>query len=90
MEPDRKSEIYTADYGNLALDVSSRATELGRLFEYTVTDQADGCVCWAGSASNLASAQSEAILEAQIFLDPYISSPLAPELRHHSGRRPQI
>jgi hypothetical protein len=55
--PDRASECYTADYGNLLFEVSLRAKERERVFEYSVTDKTDGFVCWIGSASSLAIAQ---------------------------------
>lgn len=81
MGSDHDSERYTTDYGNLLLEVSPRAKEQERVFEYIVTDKTDGFICWIGSASDLATAQSDAILEAQIFLDPYITSPPAPQWR---------
>jgi hypothetical protein len=75
--PDRDSERYAADYGNLLLEVFLRVKE--HVFEYVVTDKADGFICWIGSAANLATAQSDAISEAQLFLDPYIASPPPPQ-----------
>jgi hypothetical protein len=72
MESDRDSERYTADYGNLLLEVSRRSVEQEQVFGYTVTDKRDGFICWSGSALDLPAAQSDAILEAQIFLDPYL------------------
>ena len=78
---DSDSERYTADYGNLLLEVSLRAVEQKCAFEYIVTDKTDEFTCWVGSASDLATAQSDAILEAQLFLDPYIASPSAPQWR---------
>ncbi len=75
------SECYIADYGNLLLQVYLRAEEQERVFEYTVTDKTDGFICWRGSAPHLATAQSDAILEAQLFLDPFIASPASPHWR---------
>jgi hypothetical protein len=83
VEPDRDSERYAADYGNLLLEISLGAKEQEHVFEYVVTDKTDGFVCWTGTASNLATAQSDAILEAQLFLDPYIASP-PPEWRRNA------
>jgi hypothetical protein len=76
------AERYSADYGNLFLEVSLRVAE--QEYAFVVTDQADGLICWRGSASDLANAQSSAILEAQLFLDPYIASPPAPQWRHNA------
>jgi hypothetical protein len=87
---DRDSERYTADYGNLLLEVSLRAKEQERVFEYIVTDKTDGFICWTGSASDLAIAQNDAILEAQLFLDPYIASPPAPQWRRDAEPGTQI
>jgi len=81
---DRDSERYTADYGNLHLEVSLCTAEQKGFFEYVVTDKTDGFVCWAGRASDLATAQSDAILEAQIFLDPRIVLPPAPLWRREA------
>jgi hypothetical protein len=89
VRPDRNSERYAADYGNLLLEVSLRAKEQEHVFEYVVTDKTDGFVCWIGSASNLATAQSDAILEAQLFLDPYIASP-PPQWRRDAETEPHI
>jgi hypothetical protein len=72
------AERYSADYGNLLLEISSRTMEQERLFEFIVTDKADGFTCWIGTASDFATAQSCAISEAQLFLDPYVGSPPAP------------
>jgi len=71
VDADRDSERYTADYENLLLEVSLRAGEKERVFEYIVTDKTDRFICWIGSASNLAAAKSDAVLAAQLFLDPY-------------------
>ena len=76
-----EGERYTADYGNLFLEISSRTTEQKRVFEFLVTDKADGFACWIGTASDLATAQSWAISEAQMFLDPYLAPPPAPQWR---------
>ena len=81
MDLNREAERYTADYGNLLLEISSRITEQERVFEFILTDKADGFTCWMGSASDLATAQSDAVLEAQLFPDPYIASPPAPQWR---------
>ena len=88
--PSGDSDHYAADYGNLLLEVSARASEQEHVFEYTVTDKTDGFICWIGSASNLAVAQSEAMLEAQLFLDPYIGSPTPPQWRRSPGTGTQI
>jgi hypothetical protein len=85
MGPAANSERYAADYGNLLLEVSVLANEQEHVFEYTVTDKTDGFICWIGSASNLAIAQSEAMLEAQLFLDPYITSPTPSQWRRSTG-----
>lgn len=90
MGSDRDCERYIADYGNLLLEVSLRAMEQKRVFEYVVTDKTDGFTCWIGSASDLATAQSDAILEAQLFLDPYIASPPAPQWRRDAKPATQI
>lgn len=90
MGPAGDSERYAADYGNLHLEVSVRANEHMHVFEYTVTDKTDGFICWIGSASNLVVAQSDAMLEAQIFLDPYITSPTPPQWRRSAGTATQI
>jgi hypothetical protein len=79
--PSRDSERYAADYGNLLLEVTLCTKGQERVFDYRVTDKTDGFVCWTGSAPNLDIAQSDAILEAQLFLDPYITSPPAPRWR---------
>ena len=42
MESNREAERYSADYGNLLLEISSRITEQERVFEFIVTDKADG------------------------------------------------
>ena len=75
----RDAERYTADYGNLLLEVSRRTEEQGSVFEFIVRDKTDGFTCWIGSRLDLATAQSDAILEAQIFLDPYLASPPEPQ-----------
>lgn len=90
MGPDRDTERYTADYGNLLLEISLRTKEQERVFEYRVTDKTDGFACWIGSASNLAIAQSDAILEAQLFLDPYLACPPAPKWRRDTELGAQI
>ena len=41
MESNREAERYTADYGNLVLEISSRITEEVRVFEFIVTDKAE-------------------------------------------------
>jgi hypothetical protein len=87
---DRDTERYTADYGNLLLGVSLSVEEQERVFEYIVTDKTDGFICWNGSASDLATAQSSAILEAQLFLDPYVTSPPAPQWRRDAEPGTQI
>jgi hypothetical protein len=87
---DSDIERYAADYGNLLLEVSAREMDHKRVFEYIVTDKTDGFTCWIGTASDFASAQSDAILEAQLFLDPYIASPPPPEWRLNSKKRTQI
>ena len=84
MAPDHDSERYIADYGNLLLKVFRRDREQEHVFEYTVTDKTDGFVCWTGSTPSLATAQSDAMLEAQLFLDPYITSPTPPQWRRDS------
>lgn len=76
MGSDGDSERYISDYGNLLLEVSRRTEEQGSVFGYIVTDKSDGFICWSGSASDLATAQSDATLEAQIFLDPYLVASL--------------
>ena len=73
----RDTERYSADYGNLLLEVFLRIEEQD--FEFVVTDKADRFTCWRGNRSDLAAAQSDAILEAQIFLDPYLASPPEPQ-----------
>jgi hypothetical protein len=67
------------------LRVSVRVNEDERTIEYLVTDKTDGFICWTGSASNLAVAQSEAVLEAQIFLDPYVAYPPEPQWVRNAG-----
>jgi hypothetical protein len=84
------SERFAADYGNLLLEVSVRAGEEKHVFEYTVTDKTDGFICWVGSASTFAVAQSDAVLEAQLFLDPYIGSPTPPQWRSSAATETQI
>ncbi|HLK20100.1 MAG TPA: hypothetical protein VKT81_14180 [Bryobacteraceae bacterium] len=83
-----KAERHIADYGNLLLEISSRITEEKREFEFVVTDKVDGFTCWIGTASDLATAQSCAISEGQLFLDPHMASPRAPEWR--SDAKPGI
>lgn len=78
MGSDRKAERYTADYGNLHLEVSLHTIEQEWDFEFKVTDASDGFIYWSGTALDLDTAQSSAISEAQIFLDPYIASPPPP------------
>lgn len=90
MGSDRDSESFTADYGNLLLEVSRNTKEQEHVFGYTVMDRIDGLICWNGSASDLATAQSDAVLEAQLFLDPYISSPPAPVWRRGGETATQI
>jgi hypothetical protein len=72
-------ERFIAHYGNLLLEVLPRLNKQEPVFDYVVTDKADGFVCWSGSASNLATAQSDAISEAQIFLDPFVANPPEPQ-----------
>ena len=84
MESNREAERYIADYGNLVLEISSRITEEVRVFEFIVTDKGDGFTCWNGTASDLVTAQSCAISEAQLFLVPYIAAPPAPQWRSDS------
>jgi hypothetical protein len=72
---DREAERYTADYGNLLLEVSSRIIEEQSVFDFIVKDKTDGFIFWSGTALDLDTAQSSAICEAQLFLDPYITSP---------------
>jgi hypothetical protein len=80
-----------ADYGNLVLEVSFCTKEQERVFGYTVTDKRDGFICWSRSAVDLPSAQSDAILEAQIFLDHYlVASPPAPQWQLDTGSATQI
>jgi len=79
--PDREAERYTADYGNLLLEVSLRTTEEECVFQFIVTDKADGFICWCGNAVDLDTAQNSAISEAQLFLDPYLTSPPSPQWR---------
>jgi hypothetical protein len=81
VEPYHEAERYIADYGNLLLEISSRISEQERLFEFTVTDKADGFTCWIGTAPDLATARDYAISEAQLFLDPYVAPPPAPQWR---------
>jgi hypothetical protein len=90
MEVDRGSERYIADYGILLLEVSLRSADQKSVFGYVVTDKTDGFTCWIGSASDLVTAQSDAILEAQIFLDPYRGAPPAPQWRHDAGLGAQV
>ena len=75
-------ERLIAHYGNLLLEVLPRLNQQEHVFDYVVTDKADGFICWSGNASNLATAQSDAILEAQIFLDPFIANPPEPQWIH--------
>jgi hypothetical protein len=84
MESDRGSERSTADYGNLLLEVFPRAGEQEHVFGYIVTDKTDGLVCWTGSESELATAQGAAILEADLFLDPYATRTWAPQWRRNT------
>ena len=90
MGSDREAERYTADYGNLLLEVSLCTKEQERVFEFIVTDKSDGFTCWSGTASDLVAAQSSAIFEAQLFLDPYLASPSAPHWRREAERSTQI
>ena len=90
MESNRDVERYAADYGNLLLEISPRFTERDRVFEFIVTDKADGFTCWSGTASDLATPGSCAISEAQIFLDPYIATPPAPRWRSDVRPRTRI
>jgi hypothetical protein len=83
---DRECQSYTADYGNLLLEVSLRTIEKESVFEFTVTDKADGFICWSGTALDLDTAQRSAISEAQLFLDPYITSPPVAQWRCDAGR----
>jgi 2-keto-3-deoxy-6-phosphogluconate aldolase len=78
---EREAERYTADYGNLHLEVSLRTMEQEYVFEFIVTDKADGFIFGSGTALDLDTAQSSAISEAQLFLDPYITSPSSPQWR---------
>jgi hypothetical protein len=78
---DREAERYTADYGNLLLEVSLRKMEQESVFQFIVTDKADGFICWRGSALDLNTAQNSAIYEPQLFLDPYITAPPSPQWR---------
>jgi hypothetical protein len=87
---DREAERYTADYGNLLLEVSLRITAQERVFEFIVTDKADGFICWSGTALDLDTAQSSAISEAQLFLDPYITSPPSLQWRRNAEQGTQI
>ena len=89
MGSDRCSERYIADYGNLLLEVC-RSTESERIFEFTVKDKTDGFTCWVGSTSDLATAQSDAILEAQIFLDPDLAPPPTPQWQRDAESGAQI
>ena len=79
MKSARHAERYTADYGNLFLEVFIHAKDGESVYEYTVTDKGDGFICWTGRAPNLAIAQSDAMQEAQLFLNPYVARPPAPE-----------
>lgn len=90
MGSDREPERYAADYGNLHLEVSLRTMEQECVFEFIVTDKADGFICWSGTALDLDTAQSSAISEAQIFLDPYIASPPSPRWRRDAELGPLI
>jgi hypothetical protein len=86
MGSNRDPQRYIADYVNLFLEVSQRTGEHGDEFGYIVTDRSDGFICWTGSASDLATAQGDAISEAQIFLDPYlVAPPPAPQWRRDTG-----
>jgi len=85
---DCDAERYTADYGNLFLEVSLRVA--GQEYAFVVTDKTDGFICWSGSASDLANAQSCAIFEAQLFLDPYIAPQPAPQWRRDPEPAAQI
>lgn len=80
-------ERYFADYGNLLLEVS-RIEEQD--FEFIVIDKADRFTCWRGSRSDLATAQSDAMLEAQIFLDPYLASQPEPQWQRDAEPGRQI
>jgi hypothetical protein len=51
-----------------------RIAERKRVLEYIVTDETDGFIRWSGYESDLAAAQSSAMLEAQLFPDPFISA----------------
>ena len=84
------AERYTADYGNLFLEVSVRIAEQEYVFAYIVMDKADGLICWSGIESDLATAQSSAILEAQLFLDPYMTSPPAPQWKRDTEPATEI
>ena len=81
MGSDPEAERYTADYGNLLLEVSLCNMDQGCVFQFIVTDKADGFICWRGNALDLNTAQNSAISEAQLFLDPYITSPPSPQWR---------
>ena len=89
MRSDREAERYTADYGNLLLEVSLRRMEQESVFQFIVTDKADGFICWHGNALDLDTAQNSAISEAQLFIDPYITAAPSPQRRRdaESGTR---
>jgi hypothetical protein len=71
----RAAERYSADYGDLRLEVHLRTREQEHVFEFRVLDNSDGSALWIGSAPDLESAQSSALFEAQIFAD----TPLPPD-----------
>jgi hypothetical protein len=68
------SVYYSAEYGNLRLEVS--AQEQAGMFEFRVLDKLAGATVWVGSAPDLETAQSSALFEAQTFVgDPRVASP---------------
>jgi hypothetical protein len=63
----RDAERYSADYGDLRLEVYLSTHDHERMFEFRVLDNVDGGTLWIGNALDLESAQSSALFEAQTF-----------------------
>ena len=79
MESVTDSDSYSADYGDLRLEVYLRGHDPERAFEFRVLDKSDAGVLWVGNSADLETAQSSALFEAQTFLNNHI--PRAPRWR---------
>jgi hypothetical protein len=78
----RDAERYSADYGDLRLEVYLSTHEHERVFEFRVLDNSDGGALWIGSAPDLESAQGSALFEAQTFAT--IPLPPVPQWRREA------